>query len=208
MKRIFLFTTLAMLLFISCGGGPTEIVTETATETAIEDLEDSISPATEYESVNNSSNEIEESYEEVSNTTYSWLNGQWAFGYRWEDIYGNIFMDWCVLWIELETNNIEVHYYPGRTAGHKSKYVYNGTFTIDEDSNNIKFIIDEPFKSVNSWENEIMGYKRERIQGTLPIIWEKSMNFKFDPDRRVIYNYIQGGNRPFEKCGPGWRIGG
>ena len=36
MKRIFLFTTLAMLLFISCGGGPTEIVTETATETCAE----------------------------------------------------------------------------------------------------------------------------------------------------------------------------
>ncbi len=208
MKRIFLFTTLAMLLFISCGGGPTEIVTETLTETAIEDLEDSISPATEHESENNSSNEIEESYEDSSNTTYSWLNGQWAFDYRWEGNYGNIFTDWCVLWIELETNNIEVHYYPGRTAGHKSKYVYNGTFTIDEYSNTIKFIIDEPFKSVNSWENEIMGYKRERISGTLPIIWEKSMNFKFDPDRRVIYNYIQGGNRPFEKCGPGWRIGG
>ena len=33
MKRIFLFTILAMLLFISCGGGPIEIVTETATET-------------------------------------------------------------------------------------------------------------------------------------------------------------------------------
>ena len=56
MKRIFLFTTLAMLLFISCGRGATETLTETLTETAIED---SISPATEYESVNNSSNEID-----------------------------------------------------------------------------------------------------------------------------------------------------
>lgn len=36
MKRIFLFTTLAMLLFISCGGGPTETATETAIETPME----------------------------------------------------------------------------------------------------------------------------------------------------------------------------
>lgn len=73
MKRIFLFTTLAMLLFISCGGGPTETLTETLTETAIED---SISPATEYESVNNSSNEIDrllDEYEIVCDKSFKMM---------------------------------------------------------------------------------------------------------------------------------------
>lgn len=72
MKKIFLFTTLAMLLFISCGGGPTE----TATESAIEDLEDSISPATEYETVNNSSNEIDrllDEYEIVCDKSFKMM---------------------------------------------------------------------------------------------------------------------------------------
>lgn len=62
-----------MLLFISCGGGPTETLTETATETAIED---SISPATEYESVNNSSNEIDrllDEYEIVCDKSFKMM---------------------------------------------------------------------------------------------------------------------------------------
>lgn len=69
MKRIFLFTTLAMLLFISCGGGPTETLTETA-------IEDSISPATDYESVNNSSNEIDrllDEYEIVCDKSFKMM---------------------------------------------------------------------------------------------------------------------------------------